>query len=699
MRVWPGAPHPLGARPAGEGVNFSLFSANATRVELCLFDPVEPAREIARVALPERTHDVWHGYLPDARPGCLYGYRVHGPWEPAAGHRFDPARLLLDPYARAVTGEVRLDASHFEPRGDARSDADSAGSTPRCIVAESDLAWEDDRPPRVPWSRTLIYECHVRGMTARHPQVPAEQRGRFLGLASDAVIEHLRSLGVTALELLPVALSQREHVGNARPKNYWGYDTLLYFAPDPRFASAAGPRPLLEFKQMVRALHRAGIEVILDVVYNHTGEAGERGPTLCYRGIDNASYYRLLPHDRRRYADFSGCGNALDLRHPRVLQLVVDSLRYWVSEMHVDGFRLDLAPALARDGDAFDPNARLFALVAQDPVLAGVKWIAEPWDLGPGGYQLGHFPAGWAEWNGRYRDSVRRFWRGDRAQVPELASRLSGSSDLFRAGGRGPFASVNFVTCHDGFTLRDLVSYERKHNERNGEENRDGSDANWSRNWGVEGETDSPEIRRLRARIARNLVATLAFSQGVPMLSHGDEIGRTQRGNNNAYCHDDETTWVDWQPDADARALLEFTRRVFALRRENPVFRRRRFFAGDPLAGDGVKDVTWLRPDGSEMTQADWQHPELHALGMLVHGDASDEVDERGRANRGATLLLLLNGGERARRFRLPRLPGAGAWRERVSTCVEDTPRVEGDAVPVAAHALALLERDAAGEA
>jgi glycogen operon protein len=432
------------------------------------------------------------------------------------------------------------------------------------------------------------------------------------------------------------------------------------------------------------------------VVYNHTGEGGERGPTLCYRGIDNASYYRLLPHDRGRYADFSGCGNALDVRHPRVLQLVVDSLRYWVSEMHVDGFRVDLAPALARDDDAFDANARLFALVQQDPVLCEVKWIAEPWDLGPGGYQLGHFPPGWAEWNGRYRDCVRRYWRGDRGQVPELASRLSGSSDLFRAGGRGPFASVNFVTCHDGFTLRDLVSYERKHNEANGEANRDGSDANWSRNWGVEGETESREIQRQRARIARNLLATLAFSQGVPMLSHGDELGRTQRGNNNAYCHDDETTWVDWRLSAEAQTLLDFTRRVFALRRENPVFRRRRFFAGDPLAHAGVKDVTWLRPDGGEMTEPDWQHPELCALGMLVHGDASDEVDERGRPNRGATLLLVLNGGDHARRFRLPRLPQPGGWRERVNTADEDTARVDSGSVQIGAHTLALFEHDGA---
>ncbi len=702
MRVWPGAPHPLGARWDGEGVNFALFSAHATRVELCLYDPGEPGRESARVSLPERTHDVWHGYLPDVRPGQLYGYRAHGPWEPRAGHRFNPSKLLLDPYARAATSAARLEASHFEPDAAARSGTDSADHTPRCAVVDDAFPWGDDRAPRTPWSRTLIYECHVKGTSALHPGVPAPLRGKFLGLASDAIVEHLQSLGVTALELLPVALAQSSRALGARGQaNYWGYDTLLYFAPDPRFAGAAGAGAVIEWKSMVKTLHRAGIEVILDVVYNHTGESDERGPTLCYRGIDNASYYRLAPHDRRRYLDFSGCGNALDLRHPRVLQLVVDSLRYWVSEMHVDGFRLDLAPALARDhdGDAFDPNARLFALVQQDPVLAEVKWIAEPWDLGPGGYQLGNFPPGWAEWNGRYRDSLRRFWRGDRGQVPELASRLSGSSDLFLAGGRGPFASVNFVACHDGLTLRDLVSYEHKHNEANGEANRDGSDANWSRNWGAEGETDSREIQELRARIARNLLATLAFSQGVPMLSHGDELGRTQSGNNNAYCHDDATTWLDWRLGPAEQALLDFTRKVFALRRENPVFRRRRFFAGDPLIHAGVKDVTWLRPDGAEMAAADWHDPELDALAMLVRGDASDELDERGRPNRGATLLVLLNGGEQPRRFRLPRLPQRGDWRERVNTGDEDGARPESERVQLGAHALALFEHDGARSA
>ncbi len=595
LRVWPGSPSPLGASWDGEGVNFALFSAHASAVELCLYDSA--GLETDRVRLDEHTHEIWHVYLPDARPGQLYGFRVHGPWDPSAGHRFDPAKLLLDPYARAVSGGIALAPAHFAAPG--AGGGDSGAVTPRCVVVDPAFPWGDDRPPRTPWSRSFLYECHVKGMTARHPAVPEGVRGTYLGLATEPVLDHLLGLGVTAVELLPVklALTPRALVERGL-SNYWGYDPVGYFTPDPRLASGAGARAVFEWKSMVKAFHRAGIEVILDVVYNHTGEGSGDGPTLCFRGLDNASYYRLRLDDPSAYVDFSGCGNALDVRHPRVLQLVVDSLRYWVAEMHVDGFRFDLATALARDGGGFDPHARLFAVIQQDPLLAQVKLIAEPWDLAEGGQRLGGFPPGWAEWNGRYRDGVRRFWRGDAEQVPELASRLAGSSDLFGASGRNPYASVNFVTCHDGFTLRDLVSYERKHNEANREANRDGTDAHWSRNWGAEGETESSTIVRQRDQIARNLLATLAFSQGVPMLSHGDEIGRSQRGNNNVYCQDNELAWVDWRTGPREQALLEFVRRVFEIRRGNPVFRRRRFFAGDPVTRDGVKDVTWLRADG-----------------------------------------------------------------------------------------------------
>jgi glycogen operon protein len=690
LRVWPGSTSPLGATWDGEGVNFALFSAHATAVELCLFDAT--GRETDRVRVEEHTHEVWHAYLPDARPGQLYGFRVHGPFDPGAGHRFDPAKLLLDPYARATSAVPTLAPAHFTAPGAAGGD--SGAVTPRCVVVDPSFTWGDDRPPRTPWSRSFVYECHVKGMTARHPGVPEELRGTYLGLVSEPVLDHLCSLGVTAVELLPVQLSvTSRRLAEQGLTNYWGYDPIGYFAPDPRLATGPGARAVFEWKSMVKAFHRAGIEVILDVVYNHTGEEGAGGPTLCFRGLDNASYYRLPLENPASYVDYSGCGNALNTRHPRVLQLVLDSLRYWVAEMHVDGFRFDLAPALARDRGSFDPHARLFAVLQQDPLLAQVKLVAEPWDLGPEGYRLGGFPAGFAEWNGRYRDTVRRFWRGDAGQVPELASRLAGSSDLFGASGRNPYASVNFVTCHDGFTLRDLVSYEKKHNEANRELNRDGTDAHWSRNWGAEGETESDTIRARRDQIARDLLATLAFSQGVPMLSHGDELGRTQRGNNNAYCQDNEITWVDWRLGPREQALLDFTRRVFELRRSNPVFRRRRFFAGDPVTRAGVKDVTWLRADGRELAEKDWNDPELRALGMLIPGQASDEVDERGRPNRGATLLLLANAGERARYFQLPALPEPGRWRELVNTA--QAPReVEGDALRLVPHSLVLLERE-----
>jgi len=700
MRVWPGSPRPLGATWDGEGVNFALFAENATGVELCLFDGPELDREVARVALGECSNGVWHGYLPDVRSGRAYGYRVHGPYEPNAGHRFNPHKLLIDPYARAIAGRVEWSDAQFgyaigNPDEDLSfSEEDSAPQVPKSVVVDSAFTWGDDRPPHVPWSRTVIYECHVKGMTALHPGVPEELRGTYLGLASEPVLDHLLALDVTAVELLPV-----HHFVVDRPllerglTNYWGYNSVGFFAPDPRYATDARGEQVREFKSMVKAFHRVGIEVILDVVYNHTGEGNHLGPTLCFRGIDNAAYYQLEPDAPRFYTDHTGCGNSLDLSHPRVLQLTLDSLRYWVTEMHVDGFRFDLATTLAREdrqNREFDPFARFFTTVQQDPVLSGVKLIAEPWDLGPGGYRLGGFPPDWAEWNGRYRDAVRRFWRGDEGQVPELASRLTGSSDLFQASGRGPYASVNFVTCHDGFTLHDLVSYERKHNEANGEGNRDGADDNWSRNWGHEGETEAVRIVHLRERMKRNFLATLAFSQGVPMLSHGDEVGRTQKGNNNAYCQDNEIAWIDWNLDERARELLRFTQEVFRVTRENPVFRRRRFFAGSPVQ-PGVKDVAWLRPDGKEMAEADWHDPRNHILGMLIPGQASDEVDERGRPNQGQTLLLLLNGGPRSRYFELPSPPEAGAWHEIANSARAGRRTVRGAGVNLVAHSLLLL--------
>ncbi len=703
MRIWPGSPHPLGATWDGEGVNFALFSEHASAVELCLFDSPGAPRESQRAELGERTGRVWHAYLPDLRPGQLYGYRVQGPFEPERGHRFNPHKLLLDPCAKAISGPLGwCDAQYGWLPGDPAEDlsfspADSAPAMPRCLVVDAAFSWIDDRPPRTPWSATVLYECHVKGMTARHPGVPERLRGTYLGLASEPILDHLRALGVTAVQLLPI-----HHGVVDRPllqrglTNYWGYNSIGYFAPDPRYATGALGEQVLEFKCMVKAFHRAGIEVLLDVVYNHTGEGGRLGPTLCFRGIDNASYYHLRGDSPRDYADHSGCGNSLNLAHPRVLQMVVDSLRYWVSEMHVDGFRFDLATTLARDPLEFERGSRFLVTVQQDPVLAGVKLIAEPWDLGPGGWRVGAFPSGWAEWNGPYRDSVRRFWRGDEGQVAGLASRLSGSSDLYQASDRGPYASINYVTCHDGFTLHDLVSYERKHNEANREANADGSDENWSRNWGVEGETEALRVLRMRERMKRNFLATLAFSQGVPMLCHGDEIDRTQRGNNNAYCQDGELSWLDWNLGEYPRKLLGFVVRVLAIRRANPVFRRRRFFAGDPVSGAEMKDVSWVRPDGKEMTLGDWHDPRNRVLGMWIHGDASDELDERGRPNRGRTLLLLLNGGARSRFFLLPAMPEIGSWRELVNTAHFAERPVRKGGVNLVSHSLILLEFEAA---
>jgi len=696
MRVWPGSPYQLGAVWDGLGTQFALWSRHATGVKLCLFDVRDAARPTDTITLRERTGWIWHAYLPDVGPGSLYGYRVDGPWEPAAGHRFNRAKLLQDPYAKALCGNVRWDDALCaelpgEPGGADRRD--SAPFVPRSVVIDDTFPWADDEPPRTSWSATVVYECHVKGLTQLHPEVPEELRGTYLGLASDPVVEHLRELGVTAVELLPVhhRVSERILVDRGL-SNYWGYNTLGFFAPDARFARGDRGEQVAEFKTMVKALHRAGIEVILDVVFNHTAEGNHQGPTFHLRGIDNSYYYHLDPSDRAHYVDHSGCGHTLDVWHPPGLRLLRDSLRYWVAEMHVDGFRFDLAPALARRGRDMAHLERYFELLRQDPALAQVKLIVEPWDASPDGYRLGQFPSGYVEWNDRYRDCARRFWRGDAGQRSEFASRLSGSADVFSHGDRGPSGSLNFVTAHDGFTLADLVSYERKHNEANGEEGRDGTDANWSANWGVEGETESEPISNLRDRIARNLLATLAFSQGVPMISQGDELGRRQGGNNNAYCHDDETAWVSWELESRDRELLAFARRVFALRAENPVFRRRHFFAGAQIEGGPHKDVVWLRPDGAELAADDWEAGDAQALGMLIPGEASTEQDERGRPQPGSTVLVLFNPRPKAVGFALPAPERAGCWEHTLCTTSRPLRRVlRARSLRLPPHSLSLL--------
>jgi isoamylase len=704
-RVWPGDSAPLGATWDGEGTNFAIFSEHGSKVELCLFAHPEDATETERIHLRERTDQIWHAYLPDVRPGQAYGYRVHGQYAPADGHRFNPNKLLLDPYAKAISRTVKWSDAlagypvrSSDPERDLLADTqDSAAGMAKSIVIESAFTWGEDQPLRKPWNRTLIYECHVKGMTMLHPDVPSNLRGTYLGLATDPIIDHLTALGITAVELLPIHhMVAERRLAELGLTNYWGYSSVAFFAPDIRFAteSASPGAQVTEFKSMVKRLHAAGLEIILDVVYNHTAEGNHLGPTLAFRGIDNAAYYRLKPENARFYTDFTGCGNTFDLRHTRTLQLVMDSLRYWITEMHVDGFRFDLAPVLARGDNGVDLSAEFFDMVRQDPVISQSKLIAEPWDLGPDGYQVGRFPTGWSEWNGKYRDTTRRFWRGDQAQVADLASRLAGSSDLYEAGGRSPLASVNFVTCHDGFTLQDLVSYEAKHNEANGEENRDGTDQNLSRNWGVEGPADAVHVVRMRERIKRNLLATLAFSQGVPMLSHGDELGRSQAGNNNAYCHDSPLTWIDWRLTPLQRELLQFTRNLFLIRSANPVLRRRTFFRQEGGEGGSGKDLTWLRPDGQEMTADEWNDAGNHVLGMLIRGGATDEIDERGRRVTGDAILLLLNGGTRSKPFCLPRLDRPGDWCEILNTAHPDPRPIREDHVHLVAHSVMLLRHD-----
>ena len=686
MRIWPGYPYPLGATWDGQGVNFALFSDHATAVELCLFDGPDSEKETHRIRVEERTDQVWHVYIPALWPGQHYGYRVHGPYEPEAGHRFNPAKLLIDPYAKALSGTVHWSDAMFgyrvgDPAADlARDDRNNAANVPKCVVIDQAFTWGGDQLLRIPWDRTVIYEGHIKGFTAQHPDVPEELRGTYAGLATPAAIDYLKALGVTAVEVLPAHHFVREkHLHDRGLTNYWGYNTIGFFAPDVRYATTpVRGRHVREFKTMVKTLHSEGIEVILDVVYNHTAEGNHLGPTLCFRGIDNASYYRLAQENPRHYVDYTGCGNTLDVTNPRALQLVMDSLRYWVTEMHVDGFRFDLASALARELHEVDRLGAFFDIMHQDPILSQVKLIAEPWDLGEGGYQVGNFPVGWAEWNGKYRDAVRRFWKGDGGLIGEFAYRFSGSSDLYGTSGRRPHASINFVTAHDGFTLHDLVSYNHKHNEANGEDNRDGSDENLSWNHGVEGPTDDPLILELRQRQTRNFLATLLLSQGVPMISGGDEIGRTQQGNNNAYCQDNEISWFSWDLDKPAQELLEFTRKLVALRRSHPVLRRRRFFQGRRIRGSEVKDISWFRPDGKEMTDDDWNQGYARSLGIRLAGDAIEEKDEKGRPIVDETLLILLNAHHELLPFTLPAHKRGVRWQPVLDTSATDKRKKKG---------------------
>ena len=668
LRVWPGSPYPLGATWDGVGVNFALFSEHATRVELCLFQSADADVESLTIPLPEQTDMVWHGYVPDLQPGQLYGYRVHGPFAPHAGHRFNPNKLVLDPYAKTIGRGVRWNEALFgfvfggdDTTFDRR---DSGPYAALAAVVDGAFTWGDDRHPRRPWHETLIYELHVKGFSKLNSHVPEALRGTYRGLASEPSIRHLKSLGVTAVELMPVHQHTDEwHLVQRGLGNYWGYNTLSYFAPDIRFAAGHSPVDAVhEFKVMVRALHAAGLEVILDVVYNHTAEGNHFGPTLSLRGIDNASYYRLLPAQLRYYEDFTGCGNTLNMRSPRVLQLIMDSLRYWVQEMHVDGFRFDLASALARELHAVDKLGAFFDIIHQDPVLSQVKLIAEPWDLGEGGYQVGNFPTKWTEWNGKYRDTVRHFWRGDSGVVSELATRLSGSSDLYEQSGRRPYASINFITAHDGFTLADLVSYSEKHNEANGENNQDGENNNISWNGGVEGATTDPAVLELRERQRRNLFTTLFMSVGVPMISGGDELGRTQHGNNNAYAQDNEISWTHWELSPENQAFLEFATRVIGIWKQNPVLRRRKFLQGRPLRGADTTDLTWLHPSGGEMTDQTWNAADMRCIGMRLNGDAIDDADEHGERVIGDTLVVILNGSDEAVPFRLPGTEDAERW-------------------------------------
>ena len=679
MQTWPGSAYPLGATFDGNGTNFALFSEAAERVVLCLFDD---DRVETQIELIEVDAHVWHAYLPQVQPGQRYGYRVHGTHDPARGLRANPHKLLLDPYAKAVSGEIDWDQSLFPylfDKPDTRNDLDSAPHAMLGVVINPYFDWQGDRPPRTAYSSSVIYEAHVKGLTMTHPDVPAEIRGTYAAIAHPAIIEHLRKIGITALELMPVhQFVHDKHLIDQGLRNYWGYNTIGFLAPHNAYSSSGDRgQQVQEFKSMVRELHAAGIEVILDVVYNHTAEGNHMGPLLSFKGIDNAAYYRLMEDEPQYYRDYTGTGNSLNVRHPHSLQLIMDSLRYWVTEMHVDGFRFDLAAALAREFYDVDRLSTFFDLVHQDPVVSQVKLIAEPWDIGPGGYQVGNFPAQWTEWNGKYRDTVRDFWRGEGETLGEFASRLTGSADLYESSGRRPFASINFVTAHDGFTLRDLVSYNEKHNEANGENNQDGESHNRSYNLGEEGPTDNPVIQALRARQVRNFLATLLLSQGVPMIAHGDELGRTQQGNNNVYAHDSELSWIDWER-ADG-ALLEFVGSLVRLRREHPTFRRTRFFDGRPVRrdeGDPVPDVAWFQPDGSAMQPEDWESGFGRSIGVYLNGYGIQGRDARGEPIVDRSFLIYFSAHTEPVTVTLPSSEHAQRWERLV-----DTSGIEGEPV------------------
>jgi isoamylase len=662
VKIWLGYPYPLGATWLGNGVNFAIFSETATSVDLCLFDSMDAPQENMRIPVTEHTDQVWHVFLPDVKPGQLYGYRVNGPYDPKHGMRFNSSKLLLDPYAKAIAGEINwADEMFGYVVGDKLEDLtrdfrDDAWGMPKAVVIDNAFDWGNDKRPGIPLHQSVIYEAHVKGFTKLSPNVPEELRGTYAGVGSSAAIEYLKELGVTAIELLPVhAYVDDKVLIDSGLRNYWGYNTIGFFAPEAKYSSSgAMGGQVTEFKAMVRNLHAAGLEVILDVVYNHTAEGNHLGPTLSFRGIDNPAYYRLLPEDVRLYMDFTGTGNTFNLLHPRTVQLVMDSLRYWVNDMHVDGFRFDLASTLARDQSGVNKLHAFFEIIHQDPVISQVKLIAEPWDVGEGGYQVGNFPVLWAEWNGKYRDEVRRFWKGDEGRIGEMAYRLTGSPDLYQTTGRRPYASINFITAHDGFTLNDLVSYNEKHNEANGENNNDGDNNNHSWNCGAEGPTDDPKINTLRARQRRNFLTTLFLSQGVPMLCGGDEWGRTQKGNNNAYCQDNEISWLNWERDEKQNALLEFTKKLIRLRREHPVFRRPKFFQGRRIHGSDIRDVMWFNEGGNEMSDEEWASPMVRCLEMLLSGDTVDVLNFQGEPIRDETFLLLLNGYHEPIPFVLP---------------------------------------------
>ncbi|MHB8623973.1 MAG: glycogen debranching protein GlgX [Sulfuricaulis sp.] len=697
--IWPGQPYPLGATWDGEGVNFALFSEHAEEVALCLFVGKDK-REVARLPMRWQTDHVWHCYLPEARPGLLYGYRVYGPYDPKKGKRFNPNKLLLDPYAKAIAGPVKWSDADFGYRVGHRLEdlsfdrSNNAPAVPKGKVIDPAFTWGDDRPPRTPWHETIIYELHVKGFTQRHPDVPPPLRGKYAGLATEPVIQHLKRLGITAVELMPVhSFVDERHLVEKGLRNYWGYNSIGFFAPDMRYSATDF---VSEFKTMVKTLHSNGIEVILDVVYNHTAEGNQLGPTLSFRGIDNEAYYRLSPENPRYYLDFTGCGNTLNMRHPHVLQLIMDSLRYWVLDMHVDGFRFDLAAALARELHEVNRLSAFFEIIHQDPVLSQVKLIAEPWDLGEGGYQVGNFPVGWTEWNGKYRDVVRAYWKGDGGLIGDLAHRLTGSSDLYGHSGRMPYASINFITAHDGFTLSDLVSYNDKHNQANGEDNRDGNDHNLSWNCGAEGPSNEPAVKLLRAQQSRNFLATLFLSQGVPMLLAGDEMGRSQQGNNNAYCQDSELNWSNWDITPDTEVLIEFVRHAIQIRRQHPVFRRRSFFQGNRPQSGGNADIIWLKPDGTEMVKEEWHHAFARCLGLYLSGNGLDETNERGQPIIDDNFLLLFNSHHDEIAFTLPAHHPDKIWKMELDTARNtdlgvDSTYAGSQTYPLRGRSLALL--------